>query len=97
MQKSYNQLYKESGTTLSYKDWRKREDEKMASFDAIPTPNIKDSVKYQDLQKELLVRQGYKTEISNKTVFGLNKYYFVIGGILILSAIGYNIYKKRKS
>lgn len=97
MQKSYNQLYKESGTTLSYKDWRKREDEKMASFDAIPSPNIKDSANYQDLQKELLVKQGYKTEISNKTIFGLNKYYFIIGGVLILSAIGYNIYKKRKA
>ena len=35
MEKSLNQRWKESNTTLSYKEWRRREDDKMASFDGL--------------------------------------------------------------
>lgn len=96
--KSYNQRYKESGTTLSYKEWRRREDEKMASFDGvkIPSPNLSDSASFQQTQKELLAKSGYKSDISNKTTFGIPKYVLVLGGVLIVGAIAYKIYKTRK-
>lgn len=100
MQKSLNQLYKESGTTLSYKEWRKREDEKMASFDGITIPNpseqIKQSSSYQETQRKISELSGYKTDISGKTVFGINKNVILVGGVIILTAIGFKLYQKYK-
>lgn len=96
MEKSLNQLWKESGTTLSYKEWRIREDEKMASFDgALPTP-IVDKSNIENALKDMQTKGGYQTETSNKTVFGINKYVLVLGGLIIVGAIGYKIYKKNK-
>jgi hypothetical protein len=96
MEKSLNQQWKESGTTLSYKEWRIREDEKMASFDGVlPTP-IVDKSNIQNALKDLQSKGGYKTETSNKTIFGINKYFLVLGGLIIVGAIGYKIYKKNK-
>ena len=93
MNKSLNQLYKESGTTLSYKEWRKREDDKMASFSTIPKPSLQDSTSYQDVKMKM---QGVKTELSGKTILGINKYVLIIGGLVIVSAIAFQIYKKQK-
>lgn len=96
MEKSLNQQWKESGTTLSYKEWRIREDEKMASFDGgLPTPVV-DKSNIQNALKDLQTKGGYKTETSNKTIFGINKYVLVLGGLIIVGAIGYKIYKKNK-
>jgi hypothetical protein len=96
MQKSLNQLYKESGTTLTYKEWRKREDEKMASFDGIPSPTIKDSLPFQQAQQDINKIGGFKTDISNDTIFGINKYVIILGGLIVTASLGYVIYKKIK-
>lgn len=98
MEKSYNQRWKESGTTLTYKEWRRREDEKMASFDGkIPTSlNLRDSVSYQQTQKELEVKGGFKTDISNKTILGINKNIVIVGGILLVGAIAFKVYQLKK-
>ena len=97
MEKSLNQLYKESGTTLSYKEWRRREDDKMASFSGnIKPPSVQDSTSYQATKDEMDKIGGYKKDISNKTIFGINKYVIIVGGVLILTAIGIKIYKKNK-
>jgi hypothetical protein len=97
MEKSLNQQWKESGTTLSYREWRIREDEKMASFDGvvIPQPTV-DSSNIQNALKDLQTKGGYKTETSNKTIFGINKYVLVFGALIVVGAIGYKIYKKNK-
>ena len=97
MEKSLNQQWKESGTTLSYREWRIREDEKMASFDGlvIPQPTV-DSSNIQNAMKGLQTKGGYKTDISNQTVFGINKYLLVFGALIVVGAIGYKIYKKSK-
>jgi hypothetical protein len=97
MEKSYNQRWKESGTTLSYKEWRKREDDKMASFDGMPTKlTMEGTDNLKSAREELLKKSGYQTDISNKTIFGINKYVIIIGGIIIVGAIGYKIYQNRK-
>lgn len=93
MQKSLNQLYKESGTTLTYKEWRKREDDKMASF---TSPNIKDSLPFKQAQEEINKIGGFKTDISNDTIFGINKYVVILGGLIVTASLGYVIYKKIK-
>jgi hypothetical protein len=97
MEKSWNQLYRESGTTLSYKEWRKREDEKMASFDGIPSPSLADSVSFKDTALEIQKKGGLKDQLSGKTVLGINKVVLVIAGIVVVSAIAYKFYKKSKS
>jgi len=95
--KSYNQQYKESGTTLSYKEWRKREDEKMASFDGtkIPPPTL-DLSSLDKAKSELLTKGGLKTNVSNKTSLGIPNYVFLIGGIILVGGIAYKVYKNRK-
>jgi hypothetical protein len=98
MSKSLNQLYKESGTTLSYKEWRRREDEKMASFDGVKSPidSLKNDANYLKTIDKMQKTSGYKNEISGNTIFGINKYALIVGGLIIVGAIAYKIYQKRK-
>ena len=98
MEKSWNQRYKESGTTLSYKEWRKREDEKMASFDGISADGVvikSDSL--ANARLEMQKKAGLITDISNKTVFGINKTIIIVAGVIIIGAIGYKLYKNYQS
>jgi len=97
MEKSYNQQWKESGTTLTYKEWRRREDDKMASFNGVsPKDSIKADKSFLNTKQKMTDEGGYKTETSNKTTFGIKNYILVLGGIIIVSAIAYKIYKKNK-
>lgn len=94
MEKSYNQRWKESGTTLSYKEWRKREDDKMASFNGV-TP-IQESDYYKKTQEEIAKKSGFKSDISGKTTFGIKNTYLILGGLILVGSVGYVIYKKYK-
>lgn len=97
MDKSYNQRYKESGTTLSYKEWRRREDEKMASFSGLSSPmdELKKSISFQQTTEEMLKKGGVKTQESGKTVFGINKYVLLAAGLIVVAAVSYKIYKMK--
>jgi hypothetical protein len=93
MNKSYNQRWKESGTTLTYKEWRKREDEKMSSFDGEkPVLSIEDTKLIQKIQSQA----DFQRDIDKGKLLGIPKYVFVVGGILLVTAIGFKIYKKMK-
>lgn len=94
MEKSYNQRYKEANTTLSYKEWRKREDEKMASFDGIP--NISDTTEYKKTVEKMQSVGGLQTKLKGKSVFGISYNILAISGIIILGVVAYKIYKKNK-
>jgi LPXTG-motif cell wall-anchored protein len=93
MEKSYNQRWKESGTTLSYKEWRRREDDKMASF---TTPSLQNNPAYQKTVDDMKKAGGYKETTSGKTTFGINNSVLVIGGLIVVGAIGFVVYKKIK-
>lgn len=99
MNKSANQLWRESGTTLSFKDWIKREKEKYANADGerdlIPNIPLQDTV--QRAINEVKKDAGFKTESSNKTVLGINKTVIIVAGILIAGVVAYKIYQNRKS
>ena len=101
MEKSLNQQWKESGTTLSYKEWRRREDEKMASFDGVTQrPSLRDTVMASDFDKkreELNKLGGYQKDISGETTLGIKKYVIIGFAAIIVIAVGYKIYKSRKS
>jgi hypothetical protein len=94
MEKSYNQRYKESNTTLSYKEWRQREDEKMASFDGVP--NIQDSASYKKTLEEMQKKSGFQTKLKGDNLFGIKYNVLILGGAIILGVIAYKIYKKNK-
>lgn len=98
MEKSYNQRYKESGTTLTYKEWRRREDEKMSSFNGIESPykSLKDSIGFQQTKQQMLEQGGYKSKESGKTVLGIRNSVFIVAGLIVAASIGYVIYKKVK-
>lgn len=97
---SANQRWKQSGTTLSFKDWLNREKTKFASMnaDGSSTQVISNQPLNQAIQDSLnssLSKAGYKTQVSNKTVFGINKTVLLVSGLLIVGAIGYSIYKNQ--
>ena len=99
MEKSLNQQWKESGTTLSYKEWRRREDEKMLSLDGLSFPKkieLSDSASFQQTQKEMRERGGYKSDSEQTSTLGIKNYILVLGALVIVGAIGYKIYKNKK-
>lgn len=97
--KSANQLWKDSGTTLTFKDWLKREKVKWASATGdsrvILNAPLNDSV--SRALGQMKDQAGYQTKESGKTVFGINKTALIIAGVLIVSAIAYKILKTKKS
>jgi hypothetical protein len=98
-EKSYNQKWKESNTTLSYKEWRRREDEKMSSFEGVSIPRVtplRDSSTYQKTKEEMELKGGLKKELSNETTLGINKYILIGAGLIVVVAIGYKLYKMKK-
>jgi hypothetical protein len=100
--KSANKLWKESKTTLSFKEWIERENKKKTEnqegnflpFNSgVPANVIKDSL--DAAKQEVQALGGYKSQ--TKTVFGLNQGVLVISGLLIVGALGYVAYTKLKN
>jgi CHASE3 domain sensor protein len=100
MNKSANQIWKESGTTLSFKDWLSREKEKFSNADGQVDNFIQNKPLNDSIQKTLEAMKkdsGLKEDISNKTIFGINQNVIIVGGVIILGAIAYKFYQSRKS
>jgi hypothetical protein len=95
-EKSANQLWKESGTTLSFKNWIEREKQKGM---LIPNKLVNDSL--ASIRASVGIRdydnQNLQlAETKSNTVLGLNKWVLISSALIIAGAIGYNIYKKRE-
>jgi hypothetical protein len=98
--KSANQLWKESGTSLSFAQWLQREKDKgnfipnksvvldTEKFVADSTSTIRNVL---NLDKPEEVK-----EKENNTVFGLNKWLLLMSLAIVGGAVAYNIYQKRK-
>lgn len=94
-EKSANQLWKESGTTLSFKNWIEREKQKGMM---IPNKLINDSIaliKTSAGIKDVDNEDFQLAKTNTNTVLGLNKWILISSVLVIAGAIGYNIYKKR--
>jgi hypothetical protein len=100
MMKSANKMWRESGTTLNFKDWLIREKEKYANFNGNNVegqiPNVPLRNKINEVLDDIKRDTGYKTETKNKTVLGLNQNVVIIAGVIIAGAIAYRIYKNIK-
>ena len=101
--KSANQRWKESNTTLSFKDWISREKEKYASAtgeqvnDFIANKHLNENIQETLKKVEYANATGeLQTELQNKTIFGLNKNIILFSGLIIIGAIAYKIYKSNK-
>lgn len=97
--KSANQLWKESGSTLSFKDWLQREKDKgrflpnkqLIEFNSVDVDST--STSSQELIQEAL--KNNKPKIVSKKM-GLNKFVIIGSVVLILGGIAFKIYQKNK-
>lgn len=87
--KTANQLYKESGTTLSFKEWLEREKAKGTDM-----RNAQIEAALERLRDGLLPKEETN---SSKTFYGLDKRVWIFGAVVIGGAIAYTIYKGRKN
>ena len=105
--KSPNKLWRESGTSLSFADWIQREKDKGAFLANKKFENFSnvegeiDNLSWiEKINAQNRIDLGIdKIDNPNKkdnTVLGLSKPILIISGLLILGAIGYKIYQKRK-
>ena len=98
MEKSANKRWKESGSTLTFKEWIDRENKKeesgknFASFSATnPQDYIKDTLKNAETQLS-----NPQTQEDTSSVLGLNKSVLVFSGMIIVGAIGIYYFTKLK-
>lgn len=93
--KSANQLYRESGSSLPFKTWLEREKEKGTFMYANGLQSkINEAIAENIGDAELRVNPS--PEVPKNTIFGLNKYAVITLGLVVVAAIGYGIYKRRK-
>lgn len=85
--KTANQLYKESNSNLSFKDWIESEKEKGVFIKNDTLTNVVESV----LNSKESIKQT-ETSLQNNKILGLSKPVIVISILIIASAIGYKIY-----
>lgn len=98
--KSANQLWKESNTTLSFKDWIQREKEKgdfipnkkFTGIDGVVTDDL-DTTKFED---KLGINKPATPNLDKNKVFGLNKWVLLSSLFVIGGAIAYKVYSKNK-
>lgn len=101
--KSANKQWKESKTSLSFKEWIDRENKKKQEnqegnflpFGGSPaTDVVKDTL--TNAQKEVEQIAGYRSQSTNKTVFGIDKGVLVFSGLIVVGALGFYVYNKLK-
>lgn len=89
--KSANQIWKESGTTLSFADWIQREKDKGRFLPNQIVAEVADSIK-----NSLGIVSEPTTVNTSTKVVGLNKWIIVASIAIIGGAIAYTIVKKKK-
>ena len=96
--KSANQLWKESGTTLSFKDFISREKAKgflnqTGSADIPSNKPLTDSI--NQVLDQMHKTSGLQTNLNNKYILGINKNVLIIVGIAALATTAILIYKHK--
>jgi len=92
--KSANQLYRESGSSLPFKDWLAREKNKGTFMYANGLQSKINEVIAANVQEQSQGKEPNK--LPDNKIFGLNKYAVITLGLVVVAAIGYSIYNKRK-
>lgn len=91
--------YKVAGGTLGFTDFLDREKKKIYSAngqdDSILIINQHLNQQVQDAIDKTLAAGGLKKDASKKTILGINKTAFIIGGVVITAAIIFFIVSKK--
>lgn len=90
--KGANQLWRESGTTLSFAEWIQREKDKGRFLPNKMVDSIANSIKSDlgiDVPKETIVKK-------DTSIVGLSKPIIAVSIFIVIGAIAYTIYKKIK-
>jgi len=99
---SANQIWKESNTTLSFRDWIQREKDRgrflpnkmLLGVDIDNNSITGDSNDVDSIINDAL---GMNNNVrKHSTFFGLSKTVFIVSGLLIGSAFLYNVYRNKK-
>lgn len=104
--KSPNRLWRDSGTSLSFADWIQREkdknnfliNKKFENFANVQGEE-NDATWLESAKQESRDFFGIDKPLDKKednTFVGLSKAVLIISGLIILGAVGYKIYQKRK-
>jgi len=108
MEKSANKRWKESGSTLSFKEWIDRENKKKNAENKVNfIPNFPDTNSIARDTIDSTLRESRETieqtvgfrkdaNIDKDKVFGLDKRILIFSGVLIAGSIGFYFYKKMK-
>jgi len=99
MEKSANKRWKESGTSLSFKEWIDRDNKKKVSgggnFLPFNSGVIQDTLNAS--KAEIATMSGYKPQANNKLVLGLDRNIVIFAGLLIVGSAGFYFYTKLKN
>lgn len=100
IEKSANRMWKESGTTLSFKDWLIREKEKFINFNGNADSSLIINKPLNDSIENTLIAAregvGIKNEVKGDTTFGIKNYLLIGAGVLVVGLIAYKVIKSRK-
>jgi hypothetical protein len=98
MQKSANKRWKESGTSLSFKEWIDRENKKneppKASFLPFES-NINEQVS-DTIRTQIDEVRGIKRNEKGTKTLGIDNGILIFSGLLIAGSLGFYFYKKLK-
>ena len=92
MEKSANKLWRESGSTLSFKEWIDRENQKKEE--------VKANFIGEDLVNKTLNNTSQNqasSELNTKSVLGLNKGVVIFSSLLIVGSLSYYFYTRLKN
>ena len=101
MEKTASKKWRESGSTLTFKEWIERENQKKngsdskLSFDAVNANVDTTAIVNQALQDA--EDSPIRTTEDKSKIFGLDKTIFVFSTILIVGSLGYYFYNKVKN
>lgn len=111
MEKSANKRWRESGTSLSFKDWIDRENKKQKpegnfiplipeSTFSEPSRIAQDTINatLRKSKEDIEKTAGFKTaaQADKSKVFGLDKNILIFSSVLIVGSLGFYFYKKMK-
>jgi DNA repair exonuclease SbcCD nuclease subunit len=107
MEKSANKRWKESGSTLTFKEWIDRENKKNQEFEgnfipfqgetkvnSVGSDSIKKTI--DEAKQDLIDSSGYKITTDKSNVLGLNKGVLVFSTLLIVGSLSFYFYQKYK-
>jgi hypothetical protein len=90
MEKSANKLWRESGSTLSFKEWIDRENQKKESV-------VANFIGEDLVDKTLNNTPQNSGELNTKSVLGLNKGVVILSSLLIVGSLSYYFYMRLKN